>query len=239
MASILTDNTYKVTDKIILHIPTLREIIAVGEELYYSTLALITATPWDYKVQLHEMGIRFEDVNNYDFFIMMFQHWQNDNNIGLYFHESMTFKDLVLGVNKLNNEAVITDKTGSVIFDRLSYSKTIKALCKMHFIHKEHGALKGDREWLMKTYKKKQERMASKEYENILEGLIIAMVNTPEFPYNYESALDLNIYLFNSSVQQIQRRIIYDKVMSGIYVGMIDTKKMDKSILNWTSPLKI
>ena len=79
----------------------------------------------------------------------------------------------------------------------------------------------------------KQKRQAKKPYRSFLEDLVVAMVNTEEFKYDYRQTMDLTIYQFNASVRQIQRKINYNHVMSGCYFGTVDIKKIDQRELNW------
>ena len=86
----------------------------------------------------------------------------------------------------------------------------------------------------MEKERKKQKRNAKKPYEPYLERLVIALVNTSEFPYDYESCMDLSIYKFNQSFKQIQQKITFDNTMIGVYAGTVDTSKMsNKDALSW------
>ena len=64
--------------------------------------------------------------------------------------------------------------------------------------------------------------------------MVVALVNRPEFKYNYEQVMDMSIYKFNQSFKQIETSITFDKTMIGVYAGTVDTSKMaDKSSLSW------
>ena len=90
------------------------------------------------------------------------------------------------------------------------------------------------RKYLLEKERKKQKRNAKKPRFPYLEKMVIALVNTSEFPYNYETCMDLSIYKFNQSLQQIQRKIAFDNTMVGVYAGTVDTSKMtDKDALSW------
>lgn len=82
--------------------------------------------------------------------------------------------------------------------------------------------------------KQKRERRKSKiKTTTQLEDLIISLVNTAEFPYDYRSVLDLTIYQFNSSLYQIIDKVRFDNLMIGCYAGTIDTDKLSKDELSW------
>ena len=68
--------------------------------------------------------------------------------------------------------------------------------------------------------------------------MVIALVNRPEFKYNYEQVNNLSIYQFNQSFEQIKTSITFDNTMIGVYAGTVDTSKLkDKSCLSWL-PIK-
>ena len=64
--------------------------------------------------------------------------------------------------------------------------------------------------------------------------MVVALVNRPEFKYNYEQVEDLSIYQFNKSFEQIKTSINFDNTMIGVYAGTVDVNKLkDKSSLSW------
>ena len=54
----------------------------------------------------------------------------------------------------------------------------------------------------------------------------------------FETVQTLNIYIFNSSVRQVQRRIEYGQIMGGYYAGTIDPQKINLEKLDWLSSSK-
>ena len=79
----------------------------------------------------------------------------------------------------------------------------------------------------------KMKRAARRKQKSYLESLIIALVNTEQFKYDYESVLDLTIYQLNASIRQIAKKINYDNVMIGCYTGNVDMKKLSQDELLW------
>ena len=69
--------------------------------------------------------------------------------------------------------------------------------------------------------------------ESELESLIIAMVNTEQYKYDFEGTRELSIYQFNESVRQIIKKVDYDNRMYGIYTGTINPKELSPDDLNW------
>ena len=80
-----------------------------------------------------------------------------------------------------------------------------------------------------------ENRNKNKEPTSQLESLIVALVNTEQYKYNYEETRNMSIYQFNSSLQQIIHKIGYDNRMHGVYAGTVDYKSLKPADLNWLS----
>lgn len=64
-------NPLRINDDIIVRQPTLGEIADFGEERYLSTVQALCGTPSDYMVALDDMGLNFEDITDFQMFIML------------------------------------------------------------------------------------------------------------------------------------------------------------------------
>ena len=83
-------------------------------------------------------------------------------------------------------------------------------------------------------WKKSEKGNSKKAYKPYLEKLVIALVNTSEFPYDYDSCMNLSIYRFHQSFKQIQHKIAFDKTMIGVYADTVDTSKLsNRDTLSW------
>ena len=86
---------------------------------------------------------------------------------------------------------------------------------------------------MIERAKIKAKRRKNIKEDSQLESLIIAMVSTEQFKYNFEEVKKLTIYQFNESVRQIIKKVEYDNRMHGIYSGTINAKDLNKDDLNW------
>ena len=86
---------------------------------------------------------------------------------------------------------------------------------------------------MLEKARKKLNRSKNRPRDSQLEPLIVAMVNTEQYKYNYEETRDISIYQFNESVQQIIHKIDYDNKVHGIYAGTVDSKNISRDDLNW------
>ena len=230
--SLLYKTEVPVTDRIILKIPTVGEIID-REDDYYAEVSMLTAMPADYMVQLDDLKINYDEINEYDLFFILFKSIQ-ENDTG------MVFKDLDLGkfefaVNKESGQPVLYDETDDIVIDRVIHTKIADILRKMHRLEKNTKKPGNEeaRQYLIERARKKARRARRSQRQSQLEQLITAMVNTEEFKYGYEGTRELTIYQFNESVRQIQHKVDYNNIMRGVYAGTVDPKSVGQDALNW------
>ena len=62
--SLLKVSSIEITPKLSVRIPTVGEILE-DEKSYYTLINSLTATPFQYMVQLDDMGIDFTTMNDY------------------------------------------------------------------------------------------------------------------------------------------------------------------------------
>lgn len=86
---------------------------------------------------------------------------------------------------------------------------------------------------MLERARHKLKRRKNQAESSQLEPLIIAMVNTEQYKYNFEETKDLTIYQFNESVRQIIKKVDYSNRMYGVYAGTIDVKDLSQDDLNW------
>lgn len=217
--------------KLSIRIPTVREILE-DEFTYYNIISSLTASPFQYMVQLDDMGVDFTTISDYELFMMLFTVYAKSD-LSIIFG-NLNVSDFVVTPNKhrdflynAKNDIEINEK---VYNDLVDIIRKINLLEKVKYKPGNESA----RKYLLEKERKKQKRNAKKKQEPYLEKLVIALVNTSEFPYDYDSCMDLSIYRFNQSFKQIQHKIVFDKTMIGVYAGTVDTSKLsNKDALTW------
>lgn len=228
-----------ITTSLSIKLPTVGEILDYGEHNYYHAVSSLCATPFDLMVQLDDVGINFNDVSEFDVFGMMFRSMEPDM-LSMVFSQEIDPGTFVLSRNSENGEPIIKDTKSDIVIDRYVQSIISDKLREIHFFTKndKKAANEATRTYLIERARKKLLRERNKPLVNRLENQIIAMVNAPEFKYNFETVQTLNIYIFNSSVRQVQRRIEYGQIMGGYYAGTIDPQKINLEKLDWLSSSK-
>lgn len=233
--SLLLQTQVDLAPGIAIRIPTVGEILQ-NERLYYQTTYSLTATPFQNMVQLDDLGIDFTTISEWQLFIQTFLAYAHSGDLLDY-----VFADLQtqgFGIYQEPQTAALylsNPDTGVQIYES-TYLQIAELIRRINLY--EHitarPANETARKYLIEKERKRLKRLAKKPPESYLEQMIIALVNTAEFPYDYESCMHLSIYAFNQSFKQIQHKINYDNTMIGIYAGTLNARDMkDKSALSW------
>lgn len=232
--SLLYASSCPINDKISIVVPTVGQIIA-DEGAYYGAVTAVTATPEDFMVQLDDVGIDFAKITPFELFLLLFN--------GLKASDThLVFGDLDLAkfktaINERNGMLVLINEEDDIVIDRAVHDQICRVLRKINHLEKHNHKPGNDeaRKYMIERARIKQRRAARRPRKSQLEELIIALVNTEQYKYDYASTLDLTIYQFNASVHQIIKKVNYDNMMIGLYTGTIKEKDLSQDQLNWLS----
>ena len=231
--SLLKLSSVDIIPNLSVRIPTVGEILE-DEQHYYSLISSLTATPFQYMVQLDDIGIDFTKINDYQLFMILFPACAKGN-LKILFGDT-DLSDIIMRSNPANNTPVLYSPSNDITIDEFVYGRIADCIRKINNLTKENRKPGNDeaREFRIKLERKRQKRNANKPYEPYLEKIVVALVNRPEFKYNYEQTENLTIYQFIQSFEQIKTSINFDNTMIGVYAGTVDTSKIkDKSCLSW------
>lgn len=230
--NILYQSEFKIDDKIAVVVPTVKEVLETQDE-YYSILNVLTGHPSDFMVPLDDIGIDFSEIDDYDLFLIMFP--------GIASRDThLFFGDLDLSkfefmTDRNTGRKLLFDRDNDIAIDRATHAKIAMTLRRIHKLQNK-PIVPGNEEakkYLIERTRKKLLRRRGKKEESELESLIISLVNTEQFKYNYQTVLDLSIIQFNESVHQIIRKDAYDKRMIGVYAGTVNAKELKPEELSW------
>lgn len=231
--SLLIQSSIDILPNLSVRIPTVGEILE-DEQQYYSLVSSLTATPFQYMVQLDDIGVDFTKITDYELFMMLFPNFARTD-MRLLFGET-DLSDISVCKNNQNGTFVLYSPQSDIVIDESIYEKIVSCVREINHLEKETRRPGNDqaKEFRIKLERKKQKRHANKPYEPYLEKMVVALVNRPEFKYNYEQTQRLTIYQFNRSFEQINISINFDNTMIGVYAGTVDTSKIkDRSCLSW------
>lgn len=213
-------------------VPTVGAILD-NEDEYFGLVSMFTAMPIDMMVELDDAGIDFTAIDEYELFLYMFASLRG-RDISLVL-SGIDFSELGIAQNQRSGEVVLVDKDGNVAFDRSTHINIANTLRMIHHLEKDmrKPVDKATRNYMIDRARRKRNRRRNHQKVSQLESLIIALVNTEQFSYDFESVQKMTIYQFNESVRQVIKKIDYDNRMHGIYSGTVSLKDMSQDDLNW------
>ena len=229
---LLYSKSIRINDKIHIAIPKVGDVFD-NEENYYGLVTMVTATPYELMVQLDDIGIDFTTINEFELFCLLFSELQKKDT-------SLVFGDLSLdrfefAVNNQNGDIVLRDEEQDITIDKAIHRDISDALRRINFYDKTNKRPANDeaKKFLIERARAKQKRAMRKLKESQLENLIVALVNTKEYHYDFDSTRELSLYQFNASAQQVIKKINYDNTMIGCYAGTVNAKELNPDQLTW------
>lgn len=231
--SVIFGDDYYITDAISIHQPTLRDIKEMGEGKYFQAVFTLTCIPSDMKYRLFKMGLDYEEVEDFDLFMLMAPTLESDISQSLFMGVDLSKFEICQNQN--NGDLVLADLKNDIMIDKLAYLKICDYFRSLHGLKPkvEKAGNEDTKKILIEEDKMRYEMNQDKDFEPILLPLIISMVNTEEFKYDYQTVQDLNIAAFMASVEQIQKKKQAIALLQGCYSGMIDTSKIKTEDINW------
>lgn len=228
----LYQREYAINDSVHIIVPKVGEILK-DEDAYYDLVSALTAMPIDMMVQLDDAHIDFTKINEYELFLLLFEGLKKQDT-SLIFGD-LDLKNFDFDENPQNGMITLYDKERDIRIDRAIHGQIAAALRKIHHLEKNRRkpANAEAKEYMLKRARDKLKRRKNRKENSQLESLIVALVNTEQFKYDFEGTRELSIYQFNESVRQIVKKIDYDNRMYGIYTGTLNPKEFSQDDLNW------
>lgn len=220
---------------ITIHQPKLNDIIRLGEKEYFSTIYAFTSIPSDMKPQLFDIGIIWEDISDFDLFIML-THNLTPKQTGFLFGD-LDFSKFKLGKNE-NGETVLYQlgyDGEMVVIDNHIYLLIATFLRKIHGIvpKPKRSANKTTQRIMIECARQDMEAQKARGEKSSFVPIISSLINSPEFKYGLKEVREMPMYAFMDAVTRIQIIKSTTALLNGCYSGMIDTKKIDKKEFNW------
>lgn len=235
--SLMRSNLYYISDNTSVYVPTLGEIYDYGEDEYYRIAQLLTAVPYDLMVQFDDIGMDYEDVDEYQLFLMLIETLSMDDTDLSIFFRGADLTRLKVVRNTDSNEVVMIDENQNCIINHRIQNLISNGIRHIHFWEKnlKKAGNKEAKQYLIERNRVKQMRAARKPKKSFLDDSIIQMVNTEEFKYNYEQCMDLSVYKFNASLKQIPKKKNWENTIAGAYFGTVDLSTLNIEKIHWMS----
>ena len=227
---------YSINDKIVIKQPIMRDVTDMGEQEYFSMVHTLCATSADFKVKLFDAGINWMGISNFELFAMIASSLTVDQT-------RMLLGDLDLSLlktyrSKENGEIILASAEQQVKIDKLIYERIVNCIRKMHGLkaNNERAHNKATMRAMIENDRQTMELNAKKEPSSYLLPLISSIRCKMGWTMDY--VLQEGVYSFFDTVNRLNVIDNADHLVSGIYAGTIDSKKISKENLNWMRELK-
>lgn len=232
MAGTLYAKSLPVSSSISIMVPSVGEIVD-NEDQYYDAVSTIVATPYDMMVQLDDAGIDFTKINDYELFCILFPRLKSMDT-SLLFGE-LNIANFQTAIDEKDGKVFLVDPETDIKIDRIVHDQMCRQLRKMLHFTKDVKIPGNEeaRKYMLERARKKQKRHNNKHSDSQIENYIIALVNTKEFPYNYETVREISILQFYASLNQIAHKIKFDNTMVGFYAGTIKLEDLKAEERTW------
>lgn len=227
----------KIANGIILKCPKIRDVAEFGESAYFSMAQTLCATPSSMMVQLDDMKLNYMKVKDFELFMMLCQSLTPKTTCLLLGDLDLTkFKPRPYGPTEevvLVYEGTENDEK-PVVITPIIYEVLTTYIRKMHNFKKEVKKAGNEitRKQLIRLARQDAEMAKNKPHESFLRPVISAVKCRQGYSMDYIK--QMGIFELMDDLSRLNIIVQADAAMGGMYSGFVDTKKMDKTVLNWT-----
>lgn len=227
---------YVINDHIRVLQPTIRQIAEFGEKEFFSVVHTVTAIPSDMKSQLWDMGLDWMEVDDFELFVMLSQ-TLTPNRTSLLFGDLDFSKLKPYNHPHIEGEIILANKEAGTLIDKMIYFRIVSYLRKAFNITPkvEKAANKMTKKILIEEDRKRIEFNKDKPFKSFLLPLISSVKVKQGYTKDY--VLNMGYVEFMNDVARLQVIHNADHLLSGVYAGTIDMKKLNKAELNWMKEL--
>lgn len=227
---------YIINDNIRVLQPTIKQIAEFGEKEFFSVVHTVTAIPSDMKSQLWDMGLDWMEVDDFELFVMLSQ-TLTPNRTSLLFGDLDFSKLKPYNHPHIEGEIILANKEAGTLIDKMIYFRIVSYLRKAFNITPkvEKAANKMTKKILIEEDRKRIEFNKDKPFKSFLLPLISSVKVKQGYTKDY--VLNMGYVEFMNDVARLQVIHNADHLLSGVYAGTIDMKKINKAELNWMKEL--
>lgn len=227
----------KIANGITLYQPTIGEIANYNEAEYFSMAQTLCATPSSMKVALDDMKLDYMKIDDFQLFMMLCQSLTPDKTGPLLGDLDLT-KFKPHSVNDTEDVILVYDKPDKdgnpIVINPIIYEILTMYVRKMHNFKKQVDKAGNEitRKVLIDDERKAAQRNKDKPYKSFLVPLVSSLQGRQGYTKDY--ICNMGLYEFMNQIARTQIIVQADAALGGMYSGFVDTKKMDKSVLDWT-----
>lgn len=218
------------------HPPTLREVVDFGETDFFAMVYQFCATPYDFMSELDDQGIRYEDIDEYIFFIVNLFESFNEKNTKLIF-PNLNVSKMVLYQKTNTGEILRVDPDTGLYIDQTVYQELTSTLRKIFGFKYEPkvAATPLTRKMMIRAARERRAMLATQKQKSTLMPLVSTMVNISDFKYTHKEVWDMSFFAFMDSVKRVQAIRMATAMYTGGYFGLKLSEV--KEYLDYARPL--
>lgn len=221
----------KIADGVVIKSPNIRQIVDYGESNYFHMAQTLCATPSSMKVKLDDMKLDWMKVDDFQLFAMLCPAFTPEQTYPLL--GDLDLSQLSLYSKPDTGEVILSNKDRTITINEVIYNVLVTYLRKMHGFKKQvdKAGNKMTHKVLLNLARQDEKIAQNKPYKSFLLPLVSAL--QARQGYNKEYIKDMGIFEFMNQINRIQLIVQADAALGGCYSGMVDTRKMDKTVLDW------
>ena len=252
---LLSGNDLPLTDRVYVRHPTVDDVLTLNqgflcEELYWTYVSSILSDPYDYMVWLADQGIDYETYSDFDVFLLRWNEanisdsiLQKDKSSANMMRDAMNFffgKRNFSFVKVEGRKFFIDVDDPEWFIDENAFNIACEFIATVNCLEKTDRikpATPGHKKILIQDMREEQKRKAKsktpqKPVTHIADALatVLSGGSGAITPTNYNST---HIYQLLSSSRAVQKKMVVQSLLNGIYTGMIKGDKIADNELRW------
>lgn len=230
---------------ITISIPTIGDILNIGEQRFYQSLSPFLNNPTSVRVMLYDAFKKdWNKTKDIEVFYILYQILQDKEPLRLIFKDfsfdgfELTSAKKNIDDTEFNHLALFNGEKNVIIYDD-DYFEIAEFIRAMMNIHPKTEKAKGKttKHWMLQEDRMKAQQNNDKKDSSTLLPLVSACINHPGFKYKLEDLKQVNICQFMDSVQRIQKYEQGIAALHGIYGGMVSAKDIPNDLINFMGDL--
>lgn len=227
----------KIANGIVLKCPKIRDVAEYGESAYFSMINTVCATPSSMMVALDDMKLNYMKVKDFELFMMLCQSLKPESTYPILGdldlskfkpHQVRDTEEVILVHEDTKNDE------NPVVISPIIHEVLTTYIRKMHGFKKEVKKAGNEitRKQLIRLARQDAEIAKNKPHESFLRPVISAVKCRQGYSMDY--IREMGIFELMDDLSRLNVIVQADAALGGMYSGFVDTKKMDKTVLNWT-----
>lgn len=250
---LLSGADLRITKTVTVKHPTVTDVLALNngyfcEELYWSYVSALMSDPYDYMVYLDDQGLDYEKYSSFQVFVLRWQDAQiekltkKDEAADMMF-DAMTFFfgahdfDVVV----LDGQQYLVDKKDySWVMNEQVFDMAINFIFELNCLErtdKIKPATPGHKRILIEDMRAEQKRKLKNkkppEQVSHIGDALSAVLSGGSGAITPATCSSTHIYQLLSSSKAIQKKMVVQSLLNGIYTGMIKADKITNEEMRW------